>query len=98
MIWTIIPIYLNIWLVGSSSYNEDYKNCEAEGGSVIDQDLCFPNDYKKAVIPWTEDSKTFQINVSIILISLVEVSIERNSFSFYYSTYGKWRDPRYYYY
>ena len=75
--------------------NESFNNCKDEGGIVLDQELCIPNDYKKASIPWTEDSvNTFQINISIALTSLVKVSLESNSFSFYFSSCGEWRDPR----
>ena len=64
------------------------------GGIILDQELCIPSDYKKATIPWTEDSNPFHINISIALTSLVKVSLESNSFSFYFSSSGEWRDPR----
>ena len=74
--------------------NESFKNCKDGGGIVLDQELCIPTDYKKASIPWTEDSNPFQINISIALTSLVKVSLESNSFSFYLSSLGEWMDPR----
>ena len=74
--------------------NESFNNCKDDGGIVLDQELCIPKDYKKASIPWTEDSNPFQINISIALTSLVKVSLESNSFSFYLASIGEWRDPR----
>ena len=81
-------------LVFSTNYN-NFDNCQNNNGTVIDNDLCTPNDYKKATVPWNNVSSPFKMNVSIMLISLVKVSIQSSSFSFYFSTYWYWRDPRY---
>ena len=94
MIGAKILILLNISTI-CLCISEPFNNCKDGGGIILDQELCIPNDYKKASIPTTEDSaNTFQINISIALTSLVKVSLESNSFSFYFSSSGEWRDPR----
>ena len=93
MIGVKILILLNISTI-CLCISETFNNCKDGGGTILDQELCIPSDYKKATIPWTEDSNPFHINISIALTSLVKVSLESNSFSFYFSSSGEWRDPR----
>ena len=93
MISAKILILLNISTI-CLCISETFNNCKDGGGIILDQELCIPSDYKKATIPWTEDSNPFHINISIALTSLVKVSLESNSFSFYFSSSGEWRDPR----